>query len=149
MFWVSAGKVLTIRDALMKAVPDLFSSCSPPPSPGDGEETATTVSNSESASSEGDRPVPDPAEDSAAAAPTDSPAAEGDKDGQVIGVLHCSGQDVDNVLQGSGSRSKLNGFVRVQGIEPDLDLPLDWVARNMSCPEHFIHVIVFTWPQQQ
>ncbi|XP_031391463.1 autophagy protein 5 [Punica granatum] len=33
-------------------------------------------------------------------------------------------------------------FVRIQGIEPRLDIPFSWVANNLMFPEYFIHVCV-------
>lgn len=35
-------------------------------------------------------------------------------------------------------------IVRVQGIEPSLDLPLYWAAQNLVAPEHFIHICIYT-----
>ncbi|KAI9100018.1 hypothetical protein K1719_024236 [Acacia pycnantha] len=33
-------------------------------------------------------------------------------------------------------------FVRIQGIEPKLEIPFSWVARNLINPEHFLHTCV-------
>jgi hypothetical protein len=45
----------------------------------------------------------------------------------------------------------LRASSRYRGIEPSLDLPLEWVARNLCGPENFIHFIVISTrvaPQQ-
>jgi autophagy-related protein 5 len=39
---------------------------------------------------------------------------------------------------------EFEGIIRIQGIEPSLDLPLEWVARNLCGPENFIHFIVIS-----
>lgn len=39
---------------------------------------------------------------------------------------------------------EFEGVIRIQGIEPSLDLPLEWVARNLCGPENFIHFIVIS-----
>lgn len=36
----------------------------------------------------------------------------------------------------------VNGVIRIQGIEPSPDLPLDWIARNLCGPDHFVHICV-------
>eukprot|EP01018_Ginkgo_biloba_P030698 Gb_31520 [translate_table: standard] len=36
------------------------------------------------------------------------------------------------------------GVIRVQGIEPNLDLPFDWVVQNLVAPEHFLHICLYT-----
>ncbi|PIA63916.1 hypothetical protein AQUCO_00201320v1 [Aquilegia coerulea] len=33
-------------------------------------------------------------------------------------------------------------LVRIQGIEPKLDIPFTWVVKNLSNPEHFLHICV-------
>ncbi|KAL3699560.1 hypothetical protein R1sor_017582 [Riccia sorocarpa] len=43
------------------------------------------------------------------------------------------------------SMKQFQGVIRVQGIEPNLDLPLDWIARNLCGPELFVHLCIFTW----
>lgn len=34
-------------------------------------------------------------------------------------------------------------LVRIQGIEPKLEIPFAWVVTNLINPDHFLHVIVF------
>eukprot|EP00250_Pteridium_aquilinum_P035144 c8702_g1_i1 orf=331-1443(-) len=36
----------------------------------------------------------------------------------------------------------LNGIIRIQGIEPSPDLPVDWIAQNLCGPDHFVHVCI-------
>lgn len=33
-------------------------------------------------------------------------------------------------------------LVRIQGIEPKLEIPFSWVVTNLINPEHFLHIIV-------
>jgi len=33
-------------------------------------------------------------------------------------------------------------FVRIQGIEPVLDIPFSWVVNNLMNPEYFLHMCV-------
>jgi hypothetical protein len=35
-----------------------------------------------------------------------------------------------------------NGIIRIQGIEPNPDLPMDWIAQNLQGPDHFLHACV-------
>ena len=35
-----------------------------------------------------------------------------------------------------------NGIIRIQGIEPNPDLPMDWIAQNLRGPDHFLHACV-------
>ncbi|KAI5067092.1 hypothetical protein GOP47_0017620 [Adiantum capillus-veneris] len=37
----------------------------------------------------------------------------------------------------------VNGIVRIQGIEPSPDLPIDWIARNLCGADHFVHTCIF------
>ncbi|KAJ7517120.1 hypothetical protein O6H91_21G011100 [Diphasiastrum complanatum] len=48
-------------------------------------------------------------------------------------------------LSGLESNIKFKGTVRIQGIEPNLDLPIDWIAKNLCGTEHFVHMCVFTF----
>lgn len=50
--------------------------------------------------------------------------------------------EAEEVADAAGS--VFEGIVRIQGIEPSLDLPLEWVARNLCGPENFIHLIVIS-----
>ncbi|KAK9085667.1 hypothetical protein Sjap_026078 [Stephania japonica] len=34
-------------------------------------------------------------------------------------------------------------LVRIQGIEPKLDIPFAWVVKNLTNPDHFLHISVF------
>ncbi|MCO5572736.1 hypothetical protein L7F22_026495 [Adiantum nelumboides] len=36
----------------------------------------------------------------------------------------------------------VNGVIRIQGIEPSPDLPVDWIARNLCGPDHFVHTCI-------
>lgn len=36
----------------------------------------------------------------------------------------------------------LNGTIRIQGIEPSPDLPIDWIAQNLCGPDHFLHICI-------
>jgi hypothetical protein len=33
--------------------------------------------------------------------------------------------------------------VMTQGIEPDFDTPIQWMAEHLSYPDNFLHIIVF------
>lgn len=33
-------------------------------------------------------------------------------------------------------------FVRIQGIEPGLEIPFSWVANNLMFPEYFLHICI-------
>eukprot|EP00249_Psilotum_nudum_P012802 c23996_g1_i3 orf=182-1435(-) len=39
----------------------------------------------------------------------------------------------------------LKGILRIQGIEPSLDLPLSWIMHNLCAPEQFVHVSICIW----
>lgn len=57
--------------------------------------------------------------------------------------------DQDNNLKPSEETPKSSlraeiEIVRVQGIEPSLDLPFYWVAQNLAAPEHFLHICIYT-----
>lgn len=43
----------------------------------------------------------------------------------------------------------LNGTIRIQGIEPSPDLPIDWISQNLSGPDHFVHVCILTVTDQR
>ncbi|PIN06570.1 hypothetical protein CDL12_20876 [Handroanthus impetiginosus] len=34
-------------------------------------------------------------------------------------------------------------FVRIQGIEPQLDIPFGWVVNNLMNPEHYLHICIY------
>ncbi|WOL13406.1 autophagy-related protein [Canna indica] len=34
-------------------------------------------------------------------------------------------------------------LIRIQGIEPDLDIPFSWVVNNLKYPDYFLHICVF------
>lgn len=34
-------------------------------------------------------------------------------------------------------------LVRIQGIEPKLEIPFSWVVNNLRNPEYFLHLCVF------
>lgn len=34
-------------------------------------------------------------------------------------------------------------LVRIQGIEPKLEIPFSWVVNNLMNPEHFLHICVY------
>lgn len=39
----------------------------------------------------------------------------------------------------------LNGLLRIQGIEPSPDLPIDWIAQNLCGSDQFVHVCLTVW----
>ena len=45
----------------------------------------------------------------------------------------CSSDDAETKLK----------LVRIQGIEPKLEIPFSWVVNNLMNPEHFLHICVF------
>lgn len=49
------------------------------------------------------------------------------------------GDDLDQSLPSNSHQVKL---VRIQGIEPKLDIPFAWVVNNLMHPEHFLHISV-------
>lgn len=40
-------------------------------------------------------------------------------------------------------QSKKAMLIRIQGIEPDVDIPFFWVVNNLKNPEYFLHICVF------
>lgn len=34
-------------------------------------------------------------------------------------------------------------LVRIQGIEPRLDIPFGWVVKNLMNPEHYLHICIY------
>lgn len=34
-------------------------------------------------------------------------------------------------------------LIRIQGIEPELEIPFSWVVNNLINPEHFLHICVY------
>ncbi|CAK9169795.1 unnamed protein product [Ilex paraguariensis] len=49
-------------------------------------------------------------------------------------------QCVDSGCQSDNAEIKL---VRIQGIEPKLEIPFAWVVNNLRNPEHFLHICVY------
>lgn len=47
--------------------------------------------------------------------------------------------NVNNCFQSVEAEIKL---VRIQGIEPKLEIPFAWVVTNLINPEHFLHISV-------
>lgn len=131
------GSILTIRDVLMKAVPHLF--------------TAENIQETSPGLKEGMRTL---SIDEATAGP-ESDGTSNDKVGRsdAAEISQCiSEADKSTNLRVEDTNSAVGeledpcfeGIVRIQGIEPNLDLPLEWVARNLCGPEHYIHVIVIS-----
>jgi len=81
---------------------------------------------------------------------------EGARDDGVVQANTEAAEEVPSTSSPKESLSGLNnpvaesdgldfeGIIRIQGIEPSLDLPLEWVARNLCGPENFIHFIVIS-----
>ncbi|KAG0620933.1 hypothetical protein M758_4G256000 [Ceratodon purpureus] len=131
------GNILTVRDALLKMVPHLFS-------PTEAMEKPSTVPKE---SSQFERPKPEL-------------ETEGTIDeGVVQASTDASTKAVEDVTSSSPTETvgagrvspvaesdelEFEGIIRIQGIEPSLDLPLEWVARNLCGPENFIHFIVIS-----
>ncbi|XP_010246207.1 PREDICTED: autophagy protein 5 isoform X2 [Nelumbo nucifera] len=40
-------------------------------------------------------------------------------------------------------------LVRIQGIEPRLEIPFSWVVNNLMNPEHYLHICVFVGPPSE
>ncbi|KAL2652285.1 hypothetical protein R1flu_020413 [Riccia fluitans] len=180
---IPKDKVLTLRDALLKVVPHLFSS---PPSPASnqadslGKSTRDSVQSDPAkvneASDEGsehekvessDEPVESAPTPSDEVQTAESPESSRSNDVVNQEESRLNGQDARdgeitessleerNTPQASDgdlceglcaeSTKQFQGIVRIQGIEPNLDLPLDWVARNLSGPEMFVHLCIRTW----
>lgn len=55
----------------------------------------------------------------------------------------CTGNDL--VEESSFGRQGPNKatLVRIQGIEPDLDIPFAWVVNNLKNPDYFLHICVY------
>ncbi|XP_050159018.1 autophagy protein 5-like isoform X1 [Malus sylvestris] len=51
-----------------------------------------------------------------------------------------SGEQTESCNQFVDAEIKL---VRIQGIEPKLEIPFSWVANNLLNPEHFLHICVY------
>ena len=51
-----------------------------------------------------------------------------------------SGERTESCNQYDDAEIKL---VRIQGIEPKLEIPFSWVANNLLNPEHFLHISVY------
>ncbi|XP_024530448.1 autophagy protein 5 [Selaginella moellendorffii] len=49
----------------------------------------------------------------------------------------------DSRVDEYGPGVQFDGTVKIQGIQPNLDLPFDWVARNLAGQEHFTHVCLW------
>ncbi|CAL9127767.1 unnamed protein product [Musa acuminata var. zebrina] len=56
---------------------------------------------------------------------------------------------VEETSFGSQRSSEAN-LIRIQGIEPDLNIPFSWVVNNLKNPDYFLHLCVFlrTSPRQ-
>lgn len=58
-----------------------------------------------------------------------------------------SGEDIGRTASGSMDAQSLANlaeikFVRIQGIEPRLEIPFSWVANNLMFPEYFLHICI-------
>lgn len=51
-----------------------------------------------------------------------------------------SGEHVESSSQTDNAEIKL---LRIQGIEPKLEIPFAWVVNNLMNPEHFLHICVY------
>ncbi|KAM5576656.1 autophagy protein 5 [Rosa sericea] len=49
----------------------------------------------------------------------------------------------DHVKASYGYEEPEIKLVRIQGIEPKLEIPFSWVANNLMHPEHFLHICVY------
>lgn len=123
------GNILTVRDALLKMVPHLFS----PPETMEKQSRESSPPQKQKTESE----------------------TEGAKDDLVVQTNNDAAEEIKNTspketvsgLNNPVSESDaldFEGIIRIQGIEPSLDLPLEWVARNLCGPENFIHFIVIS-----
>lgn len=131
------GSILTIRDVLMKAVPHLFiAESTQETSPGLKEGMRTLSIDEATAGPEIDGTSNDKVGRSDAAEIPQC-ISEADKS------TNLRVEDT-NSAAGELEDPSFEGIVRIQGIEPNLDLPLEWAARNLCGPEHFIHVTVIS-----
>lgn len=48
-------------------------------------------------------------------------------------------ENVDTCYPSDNVEIKL---VRIQGIEPKMDIPFSWVVKNLTNPEHYLHICV-------
>ncbi|RVW20568.1 Autophagy protein 5 [Vitis vinifera] len=51
-------------------------------------------------------------------------------------------ENVECCCPSDDAETKLK-LVRIQGIEPKLEIPFSWVVNNLMNPEHFLHICVF------
>ncbi|XP_075501543.1 autophagy protein 5-like isoform X2 [Primulina tabacum] len=51
--------------------------------------------------------------------------------------------EVSNERAGSLSDNAEIKLVRIQGIEPKLEIPFAWIANNLINPEHYLHICVY------
>ncbi|KZV22312.1 autophagy protein 5 [Dorcoceras hygrometricum] len=51
--------------------------------------------------------------------------------------------EASNELTGSLSDNAEIKLVRIQGIEPKLEIPFAWIASNLIHPEHYLHICVY------
>ncbi|BFI24572.1 autophagy-related protein 5 [Marchantia polymorpha subsp. ruderalis] len=166
--------VLTLRDALMKVVPHLFSSKSPIVNNESDESRRSPESSAESDPAKlgevsdqdtGNEKLEPEVGDIVVVAPLPCGADEtGDSHEALEEESRMNAQDPcgnlyefgdeDKLLSTTGglweglkvqSAKQFEGVVRIQGIELNLDIPLDWVARNLCGPEMFIHLCICTW----
>lgn len=50
--------------------------------------------------------------------------------------------DREEASFGPSDKAELK-LVRIQGIEPKLEIPFSWVVNNLMNPEHFLHICVY------
>ncbi|XP_039039252.1 autophagy protein 5-like isoform X1 [Hibiscus syriacus] len=110
---VKTDKCFTLRDALKILLPELFS-----------DESLTNVKLS---GVDFEDAVRNPNED-----------VSSDK------VLEDQGQrSYKNPEAGNISNSAEIKLIRIQGIEPKLEIPFSWVANNLINPDYFLHICVY------
>ena len=118
----------------MKMVPQLFS-------PAEATEKLSTVAKESS-------PLERPKPESQTEGTSDEGVVQADTDAStkaVEEVTSSSPKETGGAERVAESGElEFEGIVRIQGIEPSLDLPLEWVARNLCGPENFIHFIVIS-----
>lgn len=80
--------------------------------------------------------------ESETATPRGSEVGEGD---EARSAKKEAGTEGDSEVRGDvADRSFPNGLVvRIQGTEPRWDVPLNWLSRNLSHPDHFLHISIW------
>lgn len=58
-------------------------------------------------------------------------AADGEENPSECVELHCPSNYTEIKL------------IRIQGIEPKLEIPFSWVVNNLHNPEHFLHICLY------